>query len=81
MSTINTCIGRYCLKARVSNGVIEGSIAINGESGTAISVQRFREHHLNDVLNKVIYPVTGGNHHLTDDFRRVLHKAGFTQSH
>lgn len=34
MSTINTIMGRYCLKAKDYGNHICGSIAINDESGT-----------------------------------------------
>ncbi|MXP61706.1 hypothetical protein, partial [Pantoea sp. Taur] len=45
---------------------ISGSIAINDEGGTQLTMQEFEEHYLDDVVNNVIYPVTGsGNKFLS----------------
>ncbi|PKH20500.1 hypothetical protein CIG19_17875 [Enterobacterales bacterium CwR94] len=81
MSQLNTCIGRYCLKASDQGGLIRGSIAINGEGGSVQSQQQFAVHYMNDVLNNVVYPVTGGNRQITDDFRKKMQAAGFEQPH
>lgn len=81
MSTINTSMGRYSLTAKDTGGHIKGSIAINDEGGTRITLQEFKEHHLDDVVNNVIYPVTGGNRDITDALRDEMLKAGFTRSH
>lgn len=81
MSTINTRMGRYCLKARDAGTHIKGSIAINDEGGTPLTMQEFDEHYLDDVINNVIYPVTGGNRDITRVLRDQMVKAGFQQPH
>ncbi|MCU5774103.1 hypothetical protein N5923_05585 [Erwiniaceae bacterium BAC15a-03b] len=81
MSTIDTHMGRYCLKARDAGNHIKGSIAINDEGGTMLTMQEFDEHYLDDVVNNVIYPVTGGNRDITLVLRDQMVKAGFEQPH
>ena len=81
MSTINTCMGRYCLKAQDAGNHIRGTIAINDEGGTTLSTQEFDEHYLDDVVNNVIYPVTGGNRDITRVLRDKMLEAGFQQPH
>ncbi|NIF23017.1 hypothetical protein [Candidatus Pantoea multigeneris] len=81
MSTINTSMGRYCLKAKNKGDRIKGSIAINDEGGTQLTMQDFEEHYLDDVINNVIFPVTGGNRHITLELREQMVKAGFEQPH
>ena len=54
MSTINTSMGRYSLKAKDYGNHIRGSIAINDEGGTQLTLQEFEEHYLDDVVNNVI---------------------------
>jgi len=80
MSTINTSMGRYSLKAKEVGSHIKGSIAINDEGGTQ-TMQEFDEHYLDDVVNNVIYPVTGGNREITRALREQMVKAGFEQPH
>lgn len=81
MSTINTSMGRYSLKAKDVGSHIKGSIAINDEGGTQLIMQEFDEHYLDDVVNNVIYPVTGGNREITRALREQMVKAGFEQPH
>ncbi|QHM70239.1 hypothetical protein [Mixta intestinalis] len=81
MSTLNTCMGRYCLKAKNAGDHIKGSISINDEGGGQLSLQEFEEHYLDDVVNNVIYPITGGNRDITYALREQLIKAGFRQPH
>lgn len=82
MSTINTSMGRYSLKAKeAKNGHIYGSIAINDEGGSQLTMQEFDEHYLDDVINNVIYPVTGGNRQIANALRDQMVKAGFEQPH
>jgi hypothetical protein len=81
MSTIDTNMGRYCLKANHAGNHITGSIAINDEGGARLSLQEFDEHYLDDVVNNVIYPITGGNREITQALREQMIKAGFTQPH
>ncbi|WP_437612384.1 hypothetical protein [Erwinia sp. V71] len=81
MSTIDTHMGRYCLKAQDAGNHIRGTIAISDEGGTTLSMQEFDEHYLDDVVNNVIYPVTGGNRDITRVLRDEMLKAGFQQPH
>ena len=81
MSTINSSLGRYSLKAKDSGNHIKGTIAINDEGGSEVTCQEFNEHYLDDVINNVVYPVTGGNHTITNAFRDEMVKAGFQQPH
>ncbi|MBV4368616.1 hypothetical protein ACMGGR_15255 [Erwinia sp. BNK-24-b] len=81
MSTIDSSMGRYSLKANNSGNHIRGSIAINDEGGSPLTLQEFDEHYLDDVINNVIYPVTGGNRIITNAFRDEMLKAGFNQPH
>ncbi|SFN68355.1 hypothetical protein SAMN05216516_11410 [Izhakiella capsodis] len=82
MNTINTSMGRYCLKAEeLKNGHINGSIAINDEGGTQLTVQEFDEHYLDDVINNIVCPLTGGNRPIASALRDIMLKAGFKQSH
>ncbi|MBE5252536.1 MAG: hypothetical protein QRY16_16715 [Enterobacterales bacterium endosymbiont of Blomia tropicalis] len=81
MSSINTSMGRYSLKAKNSGDHIQGSFAINDEGGTQLTMQEFEEHYLDDVVNNVIYPVTGGNREITRALREQMVKAGFEQPH
>ncbi|AWP33670.1 hypothetical protein ACTUSZ_15405 [Pantoea eucalypti] len=81
MSTINTSMGRYSLKAKNSGNHIRGSFAINDEGGTQLSMQEFDEHYLDDVVNNVIYPVTGGNREIARALREEMVKAGFEPPH
>ncbi|MEZ3499874.1 hypothetical protein [Pantoea sp. KPR_PJ] len=81
MSTINTSMGRYSLKAKNAGNHIKGSFAINDEGGTQLTMQEFDEHYLDDVVNNVIYPVTGGNREITRALREQMVKAGFEQPH
>lgn len=81
MSTINSSLGRYSLKANNSGDHIKGTIAINDEGGTQLTQQEFNEHYLDDVVNNVIYPVTGGNRVIANAFREEMVKAGFIQPH
>ncbi|MDF7660425.1 hypothetical protein PUG81_15775 [Erwiniaceae bacterium L1_54_6] len=81
MSTINTSMGRYSLRAKDYGNHIRGSIAINDEGGTQLTMQEFEEHYLDDVVNNVIYPVTGGNREITRALRDQMVKAGFEQPH
>ncbi|KGT90341.1 hypothetical protein NG99_18290 [Erwinia typographi] len=81
MSTINSSMGRYSLKARHAGDHIKGSIAINDEGGSQLTLQEFNEHYLDDVVNNVIYPITGGNKAIASAFREQMVKAGFIQPH
>lgn len=81
MSTVNSSMGRYSLKAKNAGDHIKGSIAINDEGGSQLSLQEFKEHYLDDVVNNVIYPVTGGNRSIANAFREEMVKAGFEQPH
>ncbi|CAX58762.1 MULTISPECIES: hypothetical protein [Erwinia] len=81
MSTINSSMGRYSLKAKHNGNHIKGSIAINDEGGSQLTLQEFNEHYLDDVVNNVIYPVTGGNRVIANAFRDEMVKAGFVQPH
>lgn len=81
MSTINTSMGRYSLKAKDHGSHIRGSIAINDEGGTQLILQEFDEHYLDDVVNNVIYPITGGNREIARALREQMVKAGFEQPH
>lgn len=81
MSTVNSSMGRYSLKAKNAGDHIKGSIAINDEGGSQLSLQEFKEHYLDDVVNNVIFPVTGGNRSITNAFRDEMIKAGFEQPH
>lgn len=81
MSTINISLGRYSLNARNSGDHIKGTIAINDEGGSPLSRQEFDEHYLDDVVNNVIYPVTGGNRDIARALREQMVKAGFEQPH
>ena len=81
MSSINTSMGRYSLKAKNAGDHIKGSIAINDEGGGQLSLQEIDEHYLDDVVNNVIYPVTGGNRDITRALRDEMIKAGFKQPH
>jgi len=74
-------MGRYCLKAQDAGNHIRGTIAINDEGGKPLSMQEFDEHYLDDVVNNVIYPVTGGNRDITRVLRDEMLKAGFQQPH
>lgn len=79
MSSINTSMGRYSLKARYSGDQIKGFFAINDEGGTQLTRQEFAEHYLDDVVNNVIYPVTGGNREIARALREQMVKAGFEE--
>lgn len=81
MSTINTSMGRYSLIAKNAGDHIKGSIAINDEGGGQLTTQEFNEHYLDDVINNVIFPVTGGNRVITSALREQMVKAGFEQPH
>jgi hypothetical protein len=81
MNIINSSMGRYSLKAKDTGDHIKGSIAINDEGGSQLTLQEFDEHYLDDVVNNVIYPVTGGNRVIANAFREVMVKAGFMQPH
>ena len=81
MTTLNTSMGRYSLKAKNSGDHIKGSFAINDEGGTQLTMQEFEEHYLDDVVNNVIYPVTGGNREIARALREQMIKAGFEQPH
>jgi hypothetical protein len=81
MSTINTSMGRYSLKAKNTGDYIKGTIAINDEGGSQLTMQEFEEHYLDDVVNNVIYPVTGGNRDIARALREQMVKAGFGQPH
>ncbi|MCP1437747.1 hypothetical protein J3D56_001183 [Erwinia persicina] len=81
MSTLDSSLGRYSLKAKNEGDHIHGSIAINDEGGSPLTLQEFDEHYLDDVINNVIYPVTGGNRAITNAFKEELVKAGFKQPH
>ncbi|WP_158783735.1 hypothetical protein [Pantoea sp. BAV 3049] len=81
MSTVNSSMGRYSLKAKNAGDHIKGSIAINDEGGSQLTLQEFNEHYLDDVINNVVYPVTGGNRAITKAFRDEMIKAGFEQPH
>lgn len=81
MSTINSSMGRYSLKAKETGDHIKGTIAINDEGGSQLTLQEFNEHYLDDVVNNVIYPVTGGNRDIASAFREEMVKAGFVQPH
>ncbi|PIJ69432.1 hypothetical protein BL250_02380 [Erwinia sp. OLTSP20] len=82
MSTIDTRMGRYSLKAQeTESGHIHGFIAINDEGGRPLTRQDFAEHYLDDVINNVIFPVTGGNRHIAGALRDQMVKAGFEQPH
>ncbi|ATZ10976.1 hypothetical protein [Erwinia amylovora] len=81
MSTINTSMGRYCIKADNAGDHIQGSIAINDEGGTQLTRQEFSEHYLDDVINNVVFPVTGGNRVIANAIREQMINAGFAQSH
>jgi len=81
MSIINTSMGRYCLRAKDVGSSIKGTIAINDEGGTPLTMQEFEEHYLDDVVNNVIFPVTGGNRDITRALREQMIKAGFEQPH
>lgn len=81
MSTINTSMGRYSLKAKNTGDHIKGTIAINDEGGSQLTMQEFEEHYLDDVVNNVIYPITGGNRDIARALREQMVKAGFEQPH
>lgn len=81
MSTINTSMGRYSLTAKNAGEQIKGSIAINDEGGAQLTAHEFNEHYLDDVINNVIFPVTGGNRVITSALREEMVKAGFEQPH
>ncbi|NIE69483.1 hypothetical protein C1Y41_01160 [Pantoea sp. ICBG 1758] len=81
MSTINTSMGRYSLKAKEVGSHIKGSIAINDEGGTQLTMQEFDEPCVDDVVNNVIYPITGGNYEITRALHEQMVKAGFKQPH
>lgn len=81
MSMINTSMGRYSLKAKNAGDHIKGSFVINDEGGTQLSMQEFDEHYIDDVINNVIYPVTGGNREIARALREQMVKAGFEQPH
>jgi len=81
MNTVNTSMGRYSLIAKNAGDHIQGSIAINDEGGTELTHQAFYEHYLDDVVNNVIFPVTGGNREITRALRDEMIKAGFRQPH
>ncbi|MEM6160053.1 hypothetical protein AAH446_05765 [Erwinia sp. P6884] len=81
MSTINSSMGRYSLKAKNAGNHIHGFIAINDEGGSQLTRQEFDEHYLDDVVNNVIFPVTGGNRAIANAFREEMVKAGFEQPH
>ncbi|WP_428945533.1 hypothetical protein ACQK5W_05620 [Pantoea sp. FN060301] len=81
MSTINSSMGRYSLKAKNAGNHIQGFIAINDEGGSQLTRQEFDEHYLDDVVNNVIFPVTGGNRAIANAFREEMVKAGFEQPH
>jgi len=81
MSTISTSMGRYSLTAQNSGGHIKGAIAINDEGGAQLTRQEFNEHDVDDVVNNVIYPVTGGNRVIASAMRQKMIEAGFEQPH
>lgn len=81
MSTINGSLGRYSLKAKDNGNHIQGMMAINDEGGAEVTRQEFSERYLDDVINNVVYPVTGGNFTITNAFRNEMVKAGFQQPH
>lgn len=81
MSTINTSLGRYSLSARNAGDHIKGSIAINDEGGTQLTSQEFNEHDVDDVINNVIFPITGGNRAIANVLREEMVKAGFSGQH
>lgn len=81
MSTIDSNMGRYSLKASHAGDHIQGSIAIHDEGGSQLSRLEFNEHYLDDVVNNVIYPMTGGNTAIASAFREQMVKAGFVQPH
>ncbi|WP_130834363.1 hypothetical protein [[Erwinia] mediterraneensis] len=81
MSTVNISLGRYSLNARNIGDHIKGTIAINDEGGSQLTRQDFDEHYLDDVVNNVIYPVTGGNRDIARALREQMVKAGFEQPH
>ena len=81
MNTINTSLGRYSLIAKKSGGHIKGTIAINDEGGAQLTRQEFNEHDIDDVINNVIYPITGGNRLIASTLRDEMIKAGFVQRH
>jgi len=81
MSTINTSLGRYSLSARNAGDHIKGSIAINDEGGTQLTSQEFNEHDVDDVINNVIFPITGGNRAIANALREEMVKAGFSGQH
>lgn len=81
MNTINTSMGRYCIKADNVGDHIQGSIAINDEGGTQLTRQEFSEYDLDDVINNVIFPVTGGNSLIANAIREKMIDAGFTRPH
>ncbi|MEN5016370.1 hypothetical protein ABEH87_08450 [Erwinia sp. Eh17-17] len=81
MSRINTSLGRYSLSAKNAGDHIKGSMAINDEGGTQLTLQEFHEHDLDDVVNNVIFPITGGNRVITSALRDEMVKAGFKQQH
>jgi len=74
-------MGRYSLKAKNSGNHIKRTFAINDEGGTQLSLQEFDEHYLDDVVNNVIYPVTGGNRDIAHALREQMVKAGFEPPH
>ncbi|WP_034913271.1 MULTISPECIES: hypothetical protein [Erwinia] len=81
MSTIDSSMGRYSLKAEHAGNHIQGSIAINDEGGAQLTRQEFDEHDLDDVINNVVYPVTGGNRAIANAFRERMVDAGFDVTH
>lgn len=81
MSTINTIMGRYSFEANNAGDLIKGAIAINDEGGAQLTRQEFSEHNLDDVINNVIFPVTGGNRLIANAIREQMIKAGFAQLH
>lgn len=81
MSTINTSLGRYSLSAKNAGDHIKGSIAINDEGGTQLTSQEFNEHDVDDVINNVIFPITGGNRAIANVLREEMVKAGFSRQH
>lgn len=81
MSTINTSMGRYSLTAKHAGDCIRGTVAINDEGGTTLTRQEFKEHYLDDVINNVIYPITGGNRDIANALREQMVKAGFEHPH
>ena len=56
-------------------------LLLNDEGGTQLCKQEFEEHYLDDVVNNVIYPVTGGNRYIARALREQMIKAGFEQPH